>query len=188
MSLPRPSLRTRTLLTWLILPALAACEPSLPTAGEIEAMDVAALETGAQQLRILSLEAEGETVYTIDGVTATAEEARALGGEAIAQVEVRRLVRDGASQAEIAIVTRQSAGGEAPGAGGARIHWMQVGEGSGEAGLVFIDGVRADPSALRALRPEQITSVEVLKGEAAAALYSEPEAAQGVIRITTRNR
>ena len=52
--------------------------------------------------------------------------------------------------------------------------------------MVVIDGVVADRSALARLRPDEIAQVDVMKGAAAAALYSDPRAANGVIRVTTR--
>lgn len=53
-------------------------------------------------------------------------------------------------------------------------------------GLVFIDGARADRMAMARLTPDQIESVEVIKGAAALSLYEEPEAVNGVIRVTTK--
>ncbi len=64
--------------------------------------------------------------------------------------------------------------------------------------LVYVDGVRAEtssaftvwaggqsPSRLDDLNPEDVESIEIVKGPAAATLYGT-EAANGVIRITTR--
>ena len=56
----------------------------------------------------------------------------------------------------------------------------------GFEGLLVIDGVVTDASALRTLDADRIESVEVLKGAAAAQVYDDPRAAQGVIRITTK--
>jgi len=53
-------------------------------------------------------------------------------------------------------------------------------------GVVFIDGVRADRMAMARLTPDQIESVEVIKGAAAASMYREPEAVNGVIRVITK--
>jgi hypothetical protein len=54
-------------------------------------------------------------------------------------------------------------------------------------GLIVIDGALAKPSALSTLSPKTIKSVEVIKGAAATKLYSDPRAANGVIKITTFN-
>jgi beta-lactamase regulating signal transducer with metallopeptidase domain len=224
---------------------LAACETRMPTAAEIEKMDVAAAETGAQRLSLLSFGENGKVEYRIDGVVADAEAARALAPDDIAHIDVRRESRDGVTTGQISIITKeaiasgrveapQKADGErrvlhlraADGAAqsegqlqGATIRVRGVGEAgqdsltavrwfhadgsqsgptvqtrnltisgaaADEPGMLVIDGVRAEPSALRALRPDQIESIEILKGPAATQLYSEPEAARGVIRITTR--
>jgi hypothetical protein len=53
-------------------------------------------------------------------------------------------------------------------------------------GLLLIDGVDTPASAMTSLDPHTIESVEVLKGPAAARAYSDPRAAKGVIRITTK--
>lgn len=56
----------------------------------------------------------------------------------------------------------------------------------GFTGLLYIDGKRADASALHALDPASIASVEVLKGARARAVSSDPAAANGIIRVTTK--
>lgn len=53
-------------------------------------------------------------------------------------------------------------------------------------GLLLIDGVETPVSATTNLDPDTIETIEVLKGPAAARAYSDPRAAKGVIRITTK--
>jgi TonB-dependent SusC/RagA subfamily outer membrane receptor len=55
----------------------------------------------------------------------------------------------------------------------------------GPAPTYYIDGVKADASALKTLAPDRIASVEILKGDAARAQYGA-DGANGVIRITTK--
>lgn len=57
---------------------------------------------------------------------------------------------------------------------------------AGFEGLLVIDGVISDASALRTMAPDAIEQVEVIKGAAATQVYDDPRAAQGVIRITTK--
>ena len=57
---------------------------------------------------------------------------------------------------------------------------------TGFAGLMIVDGVITDPVAANSIAPDQIVSVDVIKGAAATAQYSDPRAANGVIKITTR--
>ena len=56
----------------------------------------------------------------------------------------------------------------------------------GAAPLIFVDGVEleAGSAGLSSLNPDDIESIEVIKGEAAAELYGE-RAENGVIRILT---
>ncbi len=58
--------------------------------------------------------------------------------------------------------------------------------GDGAAPLIFVDGVEfeAGRAGLSSLNPDDIESIEVIKGEAAAELYGE-RAENGVIRIRT---
>ena len=58
---------------------------------------------------------------------------------------------------------------------------------AGFTGLMIVDGVITDPAAANALAPDQIVSVNVIKGAAATARYSDPRAANGVIQITTKH-
>lgn len=57
---------------------------------------------------------------------------------------------------------------------------------TGFTGLMIVDGVLTDPVAANSIAPDQIVSVDVIKGAAATAQYSDPRAANGVIKITTR--
>jgi beta-lactamase regulating signal transducer with metallopeptidase domain len=54
-------------------------------------------------------------------------------------------------------------------------------------GILVLDGVRVDSKELANISPDQIASVEVMKGDAARKLYADSAAANGVIRITTRS-
>ena len=55
-----------------------------------------------------------------------------------------------------------------------------------DAPLIFIDGARATAEDLERLTPDAVKSIEVIKGNAAARLYADPGAKNGVIRISTR--
>jgi beta-lactamase regulating signal transducer with metallopeptidase domain len=54
-------------------------------------------------------------------------------------------------------------------------------------GVVLLDGVRVDKERLATIPPDEIVSVEVVKGDAARKLFADSAAANGVIRITTRS-
>ena len=57
---------------------------------------------------------------------------------------------------------------------------------TGFAGLMIVDGVITDPAIANSLAPDQIVSVDVIKGASAREQYSDPRALNGVIRITTK--
>lgn len=83
-------------------------------------------------------------------------------------------------------ISGQNSRPETTQATGGTSHRVRVrGTGSFE-GLLLIDGVDTPVSAMTNLDPDTIESVDVLKGEAAARAYSDPRAAKGVIRITTK--
>jgi outer membrane receptor protein involved in Fe transport len=54
------------------------------------------------------------------------------------------------------------------------------------SGLLFVDGVRTDAAAFQRLDAGSIASMEIIKGAQATKLYSDPAAANGVIRVTTK--
>ena len=187
----------------LALAALAgACESPLPTSAEVERMDVAAAEAHAGGLTIVQANG-GEVKYYVDGKQVTAEEARALTSDRIVRLEMTRAAGAGTvnisttagadidpgarARREATYVASRSddrvgvlvTGADA---GGARvIQPSQTFE-----GLLVIDGVVTDAGALRTLSPATIDRVEVIKGAAATAVYDDPRAAHGVIRITTK--
>jgi beta-lactamase regulating signal transducer with metallopeptidase domain len=165
-------------------------EVSAEEARSILGDDIARVEVlrpgdhGTAQIRILTREGEGDGALRMrlqDGE-----------GEEGARVRVLRLrdgdgatgeLEDGARiEREVRIIR--------PGDGQAIVAHRD-GEGVLSAdrfeGIIEIDGERVDEAAFRRLRPEQIESVEVIRGPAAAQLYDDPSARQGVIRITTRS-
>jgi hypothetical protein len=101
--LPRYARLRASLLGVLGVAALAsACETPLPTSAELETMDVAAVE--ARTTRLVAAPTAG-TVYYVDGKQVTAEEARALAGDRIAQMQVNRAESSGGSQHTVHIYT-----------------------------------------------------------------------------------
>ncbi|MEJ7809469.1 MAG: M56 family metallopeptidase [Gemmatimonadaceae bacterium] len=180
---------------------LAACEARLPTAGEVARMDVAAAEGRARSAALVA-PGDSQAVYLIDGVQVSADTAHALAPERIAGIEVRRSTAPGAP-AEVRISTRSAAGGRGAPAMSGRVAMRGRSASAATsdttaaahallptddrvAPLIFIDGVRSDPAAMRGLQRDDIQSVEVIKGGRAAQLYPELQAANGVIHITTR--
>lgn len=177
---------------------LAACEAKLPTQTEVNDMTAASATASAQKLRLLSSDS-AEAQYRVNGVVVSAAEASAIPANRIASIEVLKGSAAPNGKALVSITTRQA--GDT--ASGVRItQRVEVGSGgmaiSGDSaggprkhldnftGVILIDGVRSTESAMQALTPTDIVSVEVIKGPSAAALYDAPEAKNGVIRITTK--
>jgi hypothetical protein len=181
--------------------AVVACQATLPTDAEIARMDVASATQVAEKLAAAK-HADTLVTYTVDGMTATRAEASAIPAATVARVEIVTGSRDNATR--INVRTRN----------GTKERLNRVVNDSGQpkhvetmlraeaevtqgaaveggkppfTGLIFIDGVRATDAQMKTLRADQIESVEVIKG-AAAALYSDPQAASGVITIKTKRK
>jgi beta-lactamase regulating signal transducer with metallopeptidase domain len=178
---------------------LAACEAKVPTAAQISAMDVAGAQHSLQTMPGMGSD---KAVFFIDGKQADARAAHALTPNQIASVNMIH----GATASEpttIKITTSGEPAAPATSGGLAglhnSLHSVMAGpskhEGTGTpaaegmfSGLVLINGAVVDQATFAKLNPAMIASVEVLKGPAATKLYSEPAAANGVIKITTKAR
>ena len=180
-SRPSQFLRSRRIASGLLaaVALLAACESQLPTAAELQNMDVKGVETRVAQVTKLDTT---KALYIVDGKQVTRVEANALSAEKIATVNVR-----GGKTQEIRISTR----GALPAAvlDGAPLRVVDV---SGSAkkpftGLLIVDGKSVEASTLNSINPESIESIEVMKGEAAKAMYGEA-GANGVIKVTTKKK
>ena len=181
------------------LALLAACEAKLPTSTEVADMNVVGAETSARKISLMEA-GDSTAQYTINGVTATAAQARALDAGRIASIEVVKGSAAPNGKALVAITTRKP--GDKNGSHDMMIRSKRLATGSegaevaiGEGkdgnmrhfdGIVLVDGVRVAESTMASIPPSEIVSVEVVKGPAAAQLYDAPEAANGVIRITTK--
>jgi len=183
---------------------LAACEAKLPTAADVNAMDAASAERAARKLALVN--PDSSITYTIDGVPATAAAAKALLTSSIDAVEINKSPTGKSTIALTTFHNRKTgttdtvllnasvrdvgvARGRAPGDGGdlkmltTKLATSRPIE--GRTPIFFIDGVRAEQSAVPALDRNRIESVEVLKGRAAIQQYGA-DAANGVIIIKTK--
>lgn len=209
------------------LALLAACETKMPTAPEIEKMDVAAMEKHASGFAVIRAPfGDANATFTVDGKPLSAEEAKAIDASEIGTMTVNNTVKDGVKVYTIDIRTKAAlaAAGEpvpdgtkihetitlrgtanpqiktggTPSAGSMRMHgWHDKGGNTAfvaydndgmkaNSALLLIDGKRADVAMLQSLDRERIESVEVIKGEEATRRYSDPQAKNGVVVITTK--
>lgn len=137
------------------------------------------------------LDSDDPPLIIVDGVITdlTMEEATALD---VARVEIlkgaaaRAILGDRAASGVIRITTRQ-AGEDAPEAGVMEpsLEAAEIPSDPDATPLVFVDGVRSDVP-LSELRTLDVDRIEVVKGEAAVAQLG-PEAAHGIVYITTRD-
>jgi TonB-dependent SusC/RagA subfamily outer membrane receptor len=106
MTTPAPrhlGARATSLAAIAILALVTACESQLPTAAEVEQMDVAALE--ARTAAGLPGAASGPTRFFVDGRELTEAEAKALPAGRIAAIEVVKTAKGSETVSEVRITT-----------------------------------------------------------------------------------
>lgn len=190
------SLRTGLLCATAALALVAACEARVPTSAEIQSMDVASAERSAMKSGLIDAVHGGPTEFYVNGVKVSAADAHSIAPNDIATVDVQRAADDKApSIIRIRTVAKSADGssyrsaspGAAEGTKGHSLRGLHEKMSSHSfAGVILIDGTRADAAALHALDPKQIVSVEVIKGMQATKMFSDAAAKDGIIRVTTR--
>lgn len=211
----RPLSHTRTRLLAAagvaVLAVLGACQADLPTAAEVESMDVAALEKEVAVIPGLKLASEN-AIYFLDGLLVDRSTVMALDGSLITNLEVQRnedapkilvstrqsggerqaFTREQAAAAETRTTLERAAGDGNSGSPKVMtsgvLTILRPKSNSGETEVPYpamiIDGVMVERTKLQGIRPSDIEKVEVVKGAAALAQYGE-KAANGVILVTT---
>ena len=182
------------------LAVLAACEAKLPTSDEMDRMTASSATAAAGRLAMIDT---AKVFYYVDGVNVNKADADKLAAELIASVNVTQ--KGAQSGGEVRIVTRAATAHDSS-LSPTRIYYSRsnatvpvdslesalkrVGElkpRTGFTGLMIVDGVITDASVANSIAPDQIVSVDVIKGAAAAQLqYDDPRALNGVIKIVTR--
>ncbi len=161
-----------------------ACEANPPTSAEIEAMDMAALETRLEGITAFP----GASRFFVDGEVATADEARAVPAEMIAKIVVLKESLGGAAS-EVRITTRAAAitPPEAAAADPLQPGSVRVRGAEGAEPLFIIDGEVAATAAFNNLDPNTIESISVMKGSSTPPEYAgDPRASAGVILVATK--
>lgn len=172
---------------------LTACGAQLPTAGELQGMDVAKAE--ARIGRVVAIDT-ARTEFVVDGRKVDAREARALAADSIAEIQVKRA---GDAAGQIRITTRQVSVPADRGEVSALTITVRTGEGwekqelgvfvkpdsAGPEPLFLVDGRRMSKSEIDKLSPSSIASVRILKASTAVEKYGA-DASNGVVEIVRR--
>ena len=177
------------------LALLVACEAKVPTGPEIDAMDVASATKAVAGTRMMEKTRLDSAIFYVDGKLVDAKTANSLTPNQIATIDVSK----GDAYAVIRIATNGQAAEVAGTDGKMLLRTKRLADTlqgvaiapRAEAqkqfdGLLLIDGVKSDASAMAALDPKKIESIDVIKGAAAEKLSSDPLAKNGIIRITTK--
>jgi TonB-dependent SusC/RagA subfamily outer membrane receptor len=160
---------------------LAACQAEMPTAAEVERMDVSSAEARAR--RIGSIPQADTLVYIIEGRRVSKTEAYEIAPSQIASIDIR----GGTSAGMPSIIEVRTVDGarRAAVAQGGPIRLLGH-RALGEANpMVLLDGVRATMEVVNKLDPKDIATIEVVKGAAAVAQFGA-DATNGVITIKTK--
>ena len=167
------------------LALLAACEAKMPTNAEVSGMTAASVTSIVGNAALMDTTA---ATYFVDGKELTKAQANSIAPDSIASVSVLKKP----TGSEIRIMTRSAAKENdlrttplAQGAAPTGRPDVAV-NGAGFTGLLVVDGVARESTGINSITPDQIVSMNVIKGPAATAKYSDPRAANGVIEITTR--
>jgi beta-lactamase regulating signal transducer with metallopeptidase domain len=185
------------------LAILAACEAKVPTSAEIQTMDVAGAERSAASVHLVDEMNSPNTIFYVDGVKTDAATAHAIDHTRIGSIEVRKI--NGQSEIRIATLGTPRPVNAAVRTRTVRVEVSGTGTDSTVArdieivgrqpgaldtrsftGLLFIDGQRAESSRLASIPPAEIVSIDVIKGPMATHQSSDPAAANGIIRVTTK--
>ena len=155
---------------------LAACEAKMPTAAEVNAMDVAGTQKAMSSAQVLSPSKFDNADFFLDGVKKRRDEVLALDGKQIGSIEVVKGGRDTIFVTSKEVFDHMKRADSLP----SRVMAPPPRGSSGAQPTYMIDGVLSDAAKAAALRPEYVRSVNVLKGAAAGSAYPN-----GLIEIKT---
>jgi beta-lactamase regulating signal transducer with metallopeptidase domain len=177
----------------------AACEARVPTSAEVQGMDATSAKSTAERLGLLDAMHGAAPLFYVDGAPVTAAEAHAIPARYIATVDLQkpaspgdpatiriRTVAAGRGGSSYRTADPNAAAGIDGESGLKSLHEKLSGPEHSFDGLILIDGVRADASALHKLDPKNIAGVEIIKGAAATERSSDPAAKNGIISVRTK--
>ena len=184
-----------------VVALVVACESRMPTSAEIEKMDVAALTQSAAYRTMFSADSSRVRIFVYDGTAISEAAARAIPTAEIGQIQIVK----GDSSNVVSIFSRGfydqlkkggvtlSKAKTKQADGSAHVEVARIPESDKTPvdmndfrGILVIDNEEQPASRLRGLEPSKVAAVEVIKGSVAALSSSDPRAAQGIIRVTTK--
>ncbi len=194
--------RAGVLCAIAFLSVAVACEARMPTSADVDAMNVASAEKAAVAAKLLAETKTAGRIYTVDGKTVSEAEAHAIAADKIASMDIRGR-KTALDKEEIRISTlrgSKSMGGDdladqkmkirtrTPADSGSKRQAEKTQMSNRQFdGVVMINGLVSTSQALNELPRDQIASVEVIKGEAALKMSSDPAAKFGIISVKMKN-
>jgi beta-lactamase regulating signal transducer with metallopeptidase domain len=155
--------------------------------GELVATDAAMSLDPDAITRIEVVRGEEAAIHVTTTAGAAERELR-LPATAEAAERARRLhatAEEFVARADALVERRSDAHGSAAD-GSVEVRQRTVRASSSFDGILLVNDERRDARALARLRPDDIESIEVIKGPAAARLFNDPAAENGVIRVTLK--
>jgi hypothetical protein len=130
-------------------------------------------------------EVEGDTLIIVNKVEVGSADGEELenSGEKIKHITVTKTVKNGENQVMILRDSDDEADIEVIEGGSGSFFFLDSGK--GEKPLFYIDGKKASEQEVKALKPDAIEKIEVLKGDKATEQYGK-KAKDGVVLITTK--
>ena len=186
--------RTGVLCAIAFLSVAVACEARMPTSAEVDAMSVASAEKAAVAAKLLAEKSVGR-FYTVDDKLVTEAEAKAIAADKIASINIlgRKSALD---KEEIRIATlAKKVSGEQLSALKTKLDGIEASPTNSLLnekrqlskkefdGLVLIDGQAVPSSTLAEVSRDRIAEINVIKGEAATKISTDPRAQNGIISI-----
>lgn len=160
---------------------LAACQAELPTAAEVDRMDVASAELRAR--RVGSIPVNDTLVYIVEGRRVSKAAAYEIAPSEIVSIDVRGSTSAGMpSFVEVHTVNGVPRVREVE---GQPIRILTERPAGGATPMVLVDGVRTSMEELKKIDRKNIESIEVVKGAYAVRQFGA-DATNGVITVTTK--
>ena len=191
---------------------LAACEATMPTQADVQSMDAGTAERALVALK--AAQDSGKVAYMVDGRAVSETEARTFRADTLTSILFVRAatgrtdtlklntyfkIRDSAATVEAKLAREAALNRKVDGSGVVFRKRVPGGDSTvllqslsnratDSKAVILIDGVTATDAQMRALKPDNIASIEVVKGASAQRAYPTiSNADKGVISIVLKS-